>query len=161
MKLTLERMLVIAALTHHAEGNKIISVDPASAKAGDMVSPAGEDIGQSAVDALYLTNGATDLEVQIVEQTDQLLKFKVPAGIKPGRSGALAAEIGSSDAAHLLIQFRHGRISGIEFGGHTASSQYTSLLRLFFGVLRFLVMTYWRPIESYLLTVRAVPGGRS
>ena len=77
--------LLVAVLTLRADGVKILSVEPTSAKAGDSVSATGEGIGGTSVDALYLTNGTDDLQVQIIEQTEQLLKFKVPSGIKPGR----------------------------------------------------------------------------
>ncbi len=69
----------------HADGTKVISVDPDIAKAGDMVSVTGEGMDSANVDALYLTNDTDDVQVQIVQQQEKLIKFKVPTGVKAGR----------------------------------------------------------------------------
>jgi len=63
----------------------IDSVDPATAKAGDVVTATGTDIGSDQVTEVYLTSGSTDLKVEVVEQTSKSIKFKVPAAIKAGR----------------------------------------------------------------------------
>jgi len=68
-----------------ADGTKVISVDPDTAKAGDVISVTGEGMDSRNVDALYLTNDSEDFQVQIVEQQEKLIKFKVPSGVKAGR----------------------------------------------------------------------------
>ena len=42
-------------------------------------------LSQSSVDELYLTNGSKDVKVNITEQGEKLITFKIPADIKPGR----------------------------------------------------------------------------
>ncbi len=64
---------------------RITSVTPDTVKAGGEASAIGEDIDGAKVDKLYLTNGKDDFEVQISEQTEKSIKFKVPADMKPGR----------------------------------------------------------------------------
>jgi hypothetical protein len=76
--------LLFLPLTLKAQA-RINSVEPPSAKAGDIVSAAGESIDKSKVDVLYLTDGTNDIKVAMTEQTETLIKFKVPAGVKPGR----------------------------------------------------------------------------
>jgi hypothetical protein len=68
-----------------AQTCRISGVEPDSGKIGDVVGAAGEAMDKSKVDELYLTDGKNDFKVEIVEQTDTLIKFKVPAKIKAGR----------------------------------------------------------------------------
>jgi len=60
-------------------------VNPDTARAGDIVSVEGEFLGKNFVAELYITDGSTDWKAEIVEQTQTLIKFKVPAAVKPGR----------------------------------------------------------------------------
>ena len=68
-----------------AQNCRITAVDPGSGKIGDLVGAAGESVDKTKVDELYLTDGTHDFKVQIVEQSDSMIKFKIPANIKPGR----------------------------------------------------------------------------
>jgi hypothetical protein len=77
--------LLLWPLRLQADGTRVVSVDPVTAKAGDVVSVTGEGIDSASIDALYLTNGTEDIKVQILEQNEKLIKFKVPTGVKPGR----------------------------------------------------------------------------
>ncbi len=64
---------------------RITSIDPATAKVGDEVSAAGDGLDATKVDALFLTNDKQDIQVEISEQSDKAIKFKVPAKATPGR----------------------------------------------------------------------------
>jgi hypothetical protein len=77
-------MLVVAPALS-AQTCRITGVDPGSGKIGDVVGAAGESVDKTKVDELYLTDGTHDFKVEIVEQTDSVIKFKIPANIKPGR----------------------------------------------------------------------------
>jgi hypothetical protein len=61
------------------------TVEPAAAKNGDLVTVTGENLGSAIVAALYLTDGKADVKVEIIEQAQTSIKFKVPAGMKAGR----------------------------------------------------------------------------
>ena len=61
------------------------TVEPASAKIGDVVTVTGENLDQTVVAALYLTNGKEDFKVEITGQTGNEIKFKIPSAIKTGR----------------------------------------------------------------------------
>jgi hypothetical protein len=61
------------------------AVDPASAKIGDVVTVTGDNLDQTVVAALYLTNGKEDFKVEITEQSATAIKFKVPSTVKTGR----------------------------------------------------------------------------
>jgi hypothetical protein len=61
---------------------RMVSVDPANGKVGDVIAVTGENLGKAQIAKVYLTDGGDgkgDLEVQISEQTDTTLKFKIPA----------------------------------------------------------------------------------
>lgn len=70
------------------------SVEPQTAKAGDTVMARGARLGAETVAALYLTDGTTDLKVEIVEQTATSLKFKIPRAAKPGRFALMVLTTG-------------------------------------------------------------------
>ena len=78
-------LAVPAVLAAQAALPQMQNVDPASAKAGDVVTVTGENLGQSIVAALYLTNGKDDFKAEITEQTSTSIKFKVPSAVKTGR----------------------------------------------------------------------------
>ena len=57
---------------------RMSSVDPSSAKVGDVVTVAGENLDKANVAKVYLTDQKNDLECQIASQTATEIKFKVP-----------------------------------------------------------------------------------
>ncbi len=61
------------------------SVEPVSARGGDLVTVQGTNLGQDRVAELYLTDGKVDVKMEIVEQTATSIKFKLPVEAKPGR----------------------------------------------------------------------------
>jgi hypothetical protein len=55
------------------------------AKWGDIVSAKGENLDKSSITEVYLTDGSHDTKVQVTEQTETEIKFKVQGDIKAGR----------------------------------------------------------------------------
>ena len=68
-----------------AQTCRLNAVEPDSGKAGDVIGVTGEQIDATKVDELYLTDGKTDIKVQIVSQDATTIKFKIPAKVKAGR----------------------------------------------------------------------------
>lgn len=60
------------------------SVDPDTAKVGDVISVKGENLDKKSSADVYLTDGSKDTKAAISEQSESEIKFKVPQ-IKPGR----------------------------------------------------------------------------
>src|SRR5690348_15196758 len=60
----------------------ITSVEPQSAKPGELVAAQGSNLGSECVAALYLTDGTIDTKVEILEQTATTVKFKIPTQTK-------------------------------------------------------------------------------
>jgi hypothetical protein len=77
--------LAAALLSAQSTMPQMQTVDPASAKNGDVVTVTGENLGTNIVATLYLTDGKADIKVEMTEQTDTAIKFKIPASIKAGR----------------------------------------------------------------------------
>jgi hypothetical protein len=95
--------LLLSAFVALAQGTRINNVDPLNAKAGQLVAANGDGVGSNTVDELYLANGTEDVKVEIAEQTDKQIKFKVPAGVKPGR-WSLMTHLKSGSGPRLIEQ---------------------------------------------------------
>lgn len=76
-------LLAVAILS--AEDLRVVSVDPDTAKVGDVVTVKGDGIDKANVDVLYLTDGKTDIKVEVMEQSAKAIKFKVPESAKAHR----------------------------------------------------------------------------
>ena len=64
---------------------RMTTVDPMTAKVGDVVTVAGENLDKSNVSEVFLNDESNDIKVQIAEQSATVIKFKVPDNAKPGR----------------------------------------------------------------------------
>jgi len=73
----------------------MITVEPDSGKAGDVLVVSGENLAKSAVKDLYLTDGQKDWKTEIVEQTDSSITFKIPADAVPGRFNLMVLTTGA------------------------------------------------------------------
>ena len=63
---------------------RMTSVEPPNGKVGDVLNVAGENLGKANVAQVFLTDGKNDFKVEVTEQADVAIKFKIPT-IKPGR----------------------------------------------------------------------------
>jgi len=72
------------------------TVDPASARVGDVLTAQGAGLGQNEVTALYLTNGQLDTKVMIIEQTSTSIKFRIPPNAKAGRFALMVLTAGKN-----------------------------------------------------------------
>jgi hypothetical protein len=87
MKLSFVSLLMFAASIALAQPAmpRMTTVEPPNGKAGDVLTVAGENLAKPAVEKLYLTDGKNDLPVEMTEQADTAIKFKIPAAAKAGR----------------------------------------------------------------------------
>ena len=87
MKMSFAVPLFLAAcLTAFAQGMpRMSAVDPPNGKSGDLITVSGDNLGKSQVAKLYLTDGKNDLVVDITDQQDASIKFKIPAKATAGR----------------------------------------------------------------------------
>ncbi len=61
------------------------TVEPDTAKAGDVVTVSGENLDKARVASVYFTDGKSEVKLVVVEQTEKTVKVKVPDNTKPGR----------------------------------------------------------------------------
>ena len=61
------------------------TVEPDTAKTGDVLTIAGEYLDKSRVKEIYLTDSKVEFKTEIVEQNANAVKVKVPAKVKTGR----------------------------------------------------------------------------
>jgi hypothetical protein len=88
MKLSLLASLLLAAsfAVHAQTGNsRMISAEPDSGKRGEVITVTGENLDKGHIAKLYLTDGKDDVEVQMTEQTETTIKFKIPPKATAGR----------------------------------------------------------------------------
>ena len=88
MKLSLIAPLVVLAagvLYAQQAMPRMTSVDPDTAKAGDILTVTGEHLDKGEVVEVYLTDGKKDTKVQVTEQAPTSLKVKVPDKVTAGR----------------------------------------------------------------------------
>lgn len=80
MKLSFVVPLLFAGFLASAQDMpRMSTVDPGNGKAGDVVAVTGENLDKAHVAKVYLTNGKTDLECVVTEQTATTIKIKIPA----------------------------------------------------------------------------------
>ncbi len=74
-----------ALLIAEAAMPQMKTVEPDTAKTGDVLTVTGENLDKNTVAEVYLTDGKNDFKAVITEQDADSLKLKVPASTKPGR----------------------------------------------------------------------------
>jgi len=73
---------------------RMTSVEPASAKKGDVVAVTGENLDKDLVAKVYLTDGKNDTAVEVTEQSATSIKFKIPAAKVAGRLALMVLTTG-------------------------------------------------------------------
>jgi hypothetical protein len=59
-------------------------VEPSTVRPGAEVVVTGDNLGKAIVSEVYLTASEVNTKVEVLAQTNTSIKFKVPAGQKPG-----------------------------------------------------------------------------
>lgn len=79
---------------------RMTAVDPDEAKPGDVVTVSGENLEKANVQEVYLTDGKNDIKVEVLEQSSNTIKIKIPEKINPGRY-ALMILTGGDQPAYI------------------------------------------------------------
>ncbi len=70
------------------------TVEPGSGKAGSVLRVHGVHLGKNHVDEVYLTDHSFDLQVKVLNQTDDAIEFRIPPAAKPGRLQLMVKTVG-------------------------------------------------------------------
>ncbi|HEX8984535.1 MAG TPA: IPT/TIG domain-containing protein [Bryobacteraceae bacterium] len=97
-------LLVAASFAGYAQQAmpRMVSVEPANGKSGDVIAVSGENLQKDAVAKVYLTDGKTDILVEVLDQTATGIKFKIPAKVSSGRLALMVLTAGKD--AKLIEQ---------------------------------------------------------
>jgi hypothetical protein len=64
---------------------RMTTAEPANGKVGDVITVSGENLQKAQVAKVYLTDGKADIQVEVTDQADTAIKFKIPAKATAGR----------------------------------------------------------------------------
>ncbi len=77
---------------------RISSVEPDAVAPGGTAVAKGSDLGNTSVDSLYITGGGTDVEVKVLEQSAEEIKFEVPGSTAMKRYRLMVLTVGAGAA---------------------------------------------------------------
>jgi nitrous oxidase accessory protein NosD len=104
MKLSfVSTLLLLTGLSAAAQEGlpRMVSVDPLSGKAGDVIAVTGENLDKANVEKVFLTDGKNDVPVEVTEQTGTTIKFKIPAKAATGARLAIMILTAGKDAKYI------------------------------------------------------------
>jgi IPT/TIG domain len=77
--------LMFSAMAIAQQSPRMVSAEPDTGKAGDVIAVTGENLEKSTAVKIYLTDGTHDYECEVTEQQATSVKIKIPAKAKPGK----------------------------------------------------------------------------
>ena len=90
------------ALPVAAQVPQMKDVKPDSGKIGSVLRVHGLNLGKARVDEVYLTDHTFDMKVKVLDQADDVIEFRIPPSVKPGKLQLLVKTTGKQ--ALLLEQ---------------------------------------------------------
>jgi hypothetical protein len=81
-----------ASLTAQVPAMKI--VEPDSGKVGSVLQIHGVFLDKTKVDEVYLTDHTFDMKVKVLGQSEDVIEFRIPPSVKPGRLQLLVKTTG-------------------------------------------------------------------
>jgi hypothetical protein len=93
--------VLIAAATLSA-ASRVMSLEPTLASPGDELVITGTELASANVDKLYITVGSTDIEVEILEQAAEQMRFRLPDDVPHARYNVMLLTAGDTPA--YLVQ---------------------------------------------------------
>ena len=84
-----------------AQTPQMNTVQPEGGKIGAVLRVYGAYLGKAGVDEVYLTDHILDMKVKILDQKDDMIEFRIPPSVKPGR---LQLVVKTSGKQPLLLE---------------------------------------------------------
>jgi len=77
---------------------RVLSIEPASGQPGTVVTATGTALGRSQVAEVFLSDRRFDLRAEVLRQSENLIEFRIPEFVHPGRQRLLLLSAGDSPA---------------------------------------------------------------
>ena len=77
---------------------QVSNMEPRVVKPGSVLTITGKSLDSSKVGEVFLTDHRFDMKVKVLEQSEQVLKIRVPPFAKPGRQQLLVLTAGENGA---------------------------------------------------------------
>ena len=77
-----------------AQAPQMNTVQPDGGKIGSVLRVHGLFLGKARVDEVYLTDHTFDMKVKVLDQKDDVIEFRIPPSVKPGRLQLLVKTTG-------------------------------------------------------------------
>ncbi len=78
-------LLVGLAAWLPAQAPQMESVTPGSGKVGTVLRAHGVSLGRDKIDSVYLSDHTLDMMVKVLNQSDDVIEFRIPPSVKPGK----------------------------------------------------------------------------
>lgn len=87
MRLWIVVSLLLAGLAAclSAQVPQMNSVAPDSGKVGTVLRAHGVFLGRDKVEGIYLSDHTLDMMVKVLNQSDNVIEFRIPPSVKPGK----------------------------------------------------------------------------
>jgi hypothetical protein len=92
--LSLSLLSIGAAASLSAQMPAMKRVEPDSGKIGSVLQVHGVFLDKTKVDEVYLTDHTFDMKVKVLGQSDDVIEFRIPPSVKPGRLQLLVKTTG-------------------------------------------------------------------
>jgi hypothetical protein len=92
--LSLSLLCIGAAASLSAQVPAMKNVEPDSGKIGSVLQVHGVFLDKTKVDEVYLTDHTFDMKVKVLGQSDDVIEFRIPPSVKPGRLQLLVKTTG-------------------------------------------------------------------
>jgi hypothetical protein len=92
--LSLSLLCMGAAASLSAQVPVMNKVEPDSGKIGSVLQVHGVFLGKTKVDEVYLTDHTFDMKVKVLGQSEDVIEFRIPPSVKPGRLQLLVKTTG-------------------------------------------------------------------
>lgn len=77
-----------------AQAPQMNTVEPEGGKIGAVLRVSGIHLNKARVDEVYLTDHTLDMKVRVLDQKDDVIEFRIPPSVKPGRLQLLVKTTG-------------------------------------------------------------------
>jgi hypothetical protein len=68
-----------------AQAPHMTNVEPGAGKIGAVLRVKGVHLDKAIVDEVYLTDHTLDMKVKVLAQSPEVIEFRIPPSVKPGR----------------------------------------------------------------------------